>query len=174
MTLDVLVRREPEVTESERALVVKWGADAFGAQTWTQRYAWSGADVRLFLLDGGTPVSHLKIVLRRATVGGGEVLLAGVGSVMTPTELRRRGYSSALLRRAAAVMFDGLGVDLGMLFCLERLVPFYAQKGWIGVRSPVWIEHPEGRMVWPEHAMVLPRPGVAWTDADIDVRGLPW
>ncbi|HEX2081466.1 MAG TPA: GNAT family N-acetyltransferase [Longimicrobium sp.] len=129
---------------------------------------------RLFLLDGGTPVSHLKIVTRRGTAAGDPVRLGGIGSVMTPTPFRGRGYASELLRRAGSFMFDDLGVELGLLFCLRGLVPFYRSLGWIEVESPVWIEQPAGRVPWPESAMALPRPGVPWRDGEVDVCGIPW
>jgi hypothetical protein len=165
------VSRSPQAV---RALVAAWQLDAFGDQAWTAGYAWTPPEWRLLLVDG-EPVSHLKVVTRVAGVGGASMRVGGIGSEMTPTPLRGRGYSSELLRRAHGFMFDTLRVELGMLFCLPHLLPFYRQRGWIEVRSPVWIQHPDrGRTPWPEAAMVLPRPGAAWRDAEIDVRGLPW
>ncbi|HYR12234.1 MAG TPA: GNAT family N-acetyltransferase [Longimicrobium sp.] len=173
MTLDVSARRDADLTPQERALVAEWQADAFGGQTWAARYEWAPAEWRLLLRDGGEPVSHLKIVTRLGSVDGVPVRLAGIGSVMTPTRLCGRGYASELMRRAADFMFGELDVELGMLFCLPRLLPFYRGLGWIEAGT-VWIGQPAGRMRWPESAMVLPRPGAAWQDGELDVRGLPW
>lgn len=173
--MDLIAKRDAELTPAERDLLSMWQEDAYGGQTWSAEYAWSPPEWRLLLLDGGDPVSHLKIVTRKGTVGGAPARLAGIGSVMTPGALRGRGYASELMRRAAGFMFDALGADLGMLFCLRRLVPLYAPLGWIEVRSAVWMEHPQrGRIRWPECAMVLPRPDAAWQEGEIDVRGLPW
>lgn len=173
--MELIARRDADATPGERTLLAEWQQDAFGAQTWTAEYAWTPPEWRLLLVDDGQPVTHLKIVTRVGAVGGAAQRIGGIGSVMTPTPLRGRGYSSELLRRAEDFMFDRLQVDLGMLFCLPGLLPFYRALGWVEVRSPVWIEHPErGRIAWPEAAMVLPRPGAEWRDAEIDVRGLPW
>jgi hypothetical protein len=77
------------------------------------------------------------------------------------------------MRRGADFMFGELEVELGMLFCLPRPLPFYRALGWMEAGT-VWIGQPTGRMRWPESAMVLPRPGAAWHDGELDVRGLPW
>lgn len=171
--MELVAKRDVDLTAEERARIAAWQQDAFGDQTWTAGYAWTPPEWRLLLVDR-EPVSHLKVVTRVAAVGGALKRVGGIGSVMTPTPLRGRGYSSELMRRASGFMFDTLQVELGMLFCLPHLVPFYRGLGWIEVR-PVWIEHPDrGRTTWPQAAMVLPRPGTEWLDAEIDVRGLPW
>jgi hypothetical protein len=175
MTMDLVARKDADFTPDQRALLAAWGQDAFGDQAWTADYSWASPEWGLLLMDADEPVSYLKIVTRTGTAGGSAIRLGGIGSVMTPTPLRGRGHASELVRRAAGFMFDELGVDLGMLLCLPGLLPFYGALGWTEVRSPVWIEHPErGRIRWPEGAMVLPRAGTAWHDAEIDVRGLPW
>lgn len=173
MSLDVIARRDADLTQEERALVAAWQEDAYGDQTWAARYSWTPPEWRLLLRDGGEPVSHLKIVTRQGSVDGAPVRLGGIGSVMTPTPLRGRGYASELMHRAADFMFGTLEVELGMLFCLRRLVAFYAGLGWAELPA-VWIGQPAGRMRWPESAMVLPRPGAAWHGAEVDVHGLPW
>jgi len=173
--MELIARRDADVTPEERALLAEWQQDSFGGQTWAAEYAWTPPEWRLLLVDAGEPVSHLKVVTRVCTVGTGVARVGGIGSVMTPTPLRGRGYASELLRRAHDFMFDTVQVELGMLFCLPRLLPYYAQRGWTEVRSIVWMEHPDhGRSPWPHGAMVLPRPGTEWRDAAIDVRGLPW
>jgi hypothetical protein len=174
MSLDIIAKRDADLTAAERELVSAWGADAFGDQTWTARYTWAPAEWRVFLTDGGEPVSHLTIVVRQASVGGAPVRLGGIGSVMTPSPLLRRSYATELLRQAEALMFGELDVELGLLFCLPGLLPFYGSRGWIAVRSPVWIEQPAGRVQWPRSAMVLPRSGAEWRDGEVDVGGLPW
>lgn len=174
MRTTLITRREADLTIVEEDLVSAWREDAFGDQPWTAGYKWSDPEWRLFLLDDAEPVSHLTIVTRLGTVGGAPTRISGIGSVMTPRALWGRGYASELMRRGADFMFDDLGVDLGLLFCLGRLVPFYGELGWMDVRSGVWIEQPRGRIRWPESAMVLPRPGTAWRDGEVDVRGLPW
>ena len=174
MSLDIIAKRDADLTAAERERVAAWGVDAFGEQTWTARYTWAPAEWCVFLVNRGEPVSHLKVVVRQGSVSGAPVRIGGIGSVMTPTPLLGRGYATELLRTAEAWMFGALDVELGLLFCLPGLLPFYGGRGWIEVRSPVWIQQPTGRVRWPESAMVLPRPGAAWRDAEVDVRGLPW
>lgn len=172
--MDLVAKREGDLSPEEAAVIAAFQEDGFGDQPWTAEYRWAPADWRLLLRDGGEPVSYLGITTRLGAVGGEPVRLGGIGSVATPTALRGRGYATELLRRSAGFMFDELGLDLGLLFCLPHLVPYYGSRGWIEVRSGVWIEQPRGRIRWPHGAMVRPKPGAAWHDAEIDVRGLPW
>lgn len=172
--MELIAKPDANLTPAELDVVSAWGEDCFGDQTWTGGYSWAPPEWRLFLLVEGTPVSHLKIVTRQGTVAGAPVRLGGIGSVMTPTPLRGHGYAGELMRRAGGFMFSELGVELGLLFCLGRLVPFYRSLGWIEVESAVWIEQPRGRIRWPESAMVLPRQGAPRRGGDVDVRGLPW
>lgn len=116
----------------------------------------------------------MKLTIRRGRIGADDVLFAGVGGVMTPAACQRRGFSSALVHFAQEFIFSELDAEYGLLFCLPELTPFYARLGWISVNAPVHIEQPQGKIVWPKAAMVLPGRGRAWQDAEIDVRGNPW
>jgi GNAT superfamily N-acetyltransferase len=79
---------------------------------------------------GSLLVSHVHQVIpievdgreRRLTIGG-------VSSVMTYPPFHGAGHSSALLRRAADHI-GAAGMELGMLFCDERNVPFYERLDW--------------------------------------------
>lgn len=170
----LIAKRETELNEQERTLVNSWGIEAFGPQEWVREFSWATPEWRLFLLEAGEPVSHLKLTIRRGLIGADEVLFAGVGGVMTPRIHQRKGFSSALLDIARDFIFSHLHAEYGLLFCLPELTPFYGRLGWISVNSPVHIEQPHGKIVWPKAAMVLPGSGKSWQDAEIDVCGKPW
>ena len=171
---DVVAKREAELSAFDRQLVSEWGSEAFGNQAWLRAFSWSTPDWRLFLLDSGERVSHVKLTTRVITVGKTEVVVAGIGGVMTPARFQRRGYSSRLLKRVELFIFSELAASLGLLFCLPDLTDFYCRLGWQTVKSAVYINQPSGRIEWPQSAMVLSRPDVSWKDEEIDIRGLPW
>lgn len=116
----------------------------------------------------------MKLTIRRGRIAADDVLFAGVGGVMTPAAYKRKGFSSTLVRIAQEFIFTEVDADYGLLFCLPELTPFYRRLGWISVNAPVHIEQPQGKIVWPKAAMVLPGRGRVWQDAEIDVRGNPW
>ena len=170
----LIAKRETELTDEERKLVNSWGSEAFGPQEWIRTFSWSTPDWRLFLFDNGLPVSHVKLTIRRGHLGSAETLFAGVGGVMTPRAHQRKGFSSRLLNTAKEFIFQNVGADYGLLFCLHELTHSYDRLGWILVESPVYVEQPQGKIIWPKAAMVLPQAGITWHDAEIDVCGKPW
>ena len=170
----LLAKRDTELNQDERSLVSNWGSEAFGSQEWVRSFSWATPDWRLFLIDHDQPVSHVKLTLRRGRFGTSDVLFAGVGGVMTPRTLQRRGFSSALLVMMQDFVFSELRTDFGLLFCLPELTPFYGGLGWTSVKSAVYIEQPQGKIVWPKAAMLLPGSGTSFQDAEIDICGKPW
>lgn len=170
----LIAKREHDLDEQERALIDSWRSEAFGQQEWVRAFSWATPDWRLFLVENNEPLSHLKLTIRRGRVGSNEVLFAGVGGVMTPRIHQRKGFSSALLYITRDFIFGELRADHGLLFCLPELTPFYGRLGWLSVDSPVHIDQPQGKMLWPKAAMVLPGSGKFWRDAEIDVCGKPW
>ena len=61
-----------------------------------------------------------------------------------------------------------------VLFCLPRLVPFYARQNWQLLTDPVEFEQPSGKVVSPFHSMVLPFDDRVWPGGAVKVGGLPW
>lgn len=170
----ILLKRDANLSDAERASLAEMGRQAYGPDSWVRRYAWAKPDWRVLLLLEGAPVSHVKITEGTALVGGDVRKLAGVGGVMTLQAYRKQGFAARLLDRAEDFIFSELDADLGWLFCLEELVPYYARRGWRLVEEPVTVEQPSAPLVWPEKAMALPRPGEEWRQEPVVVRSLPW
>jgi predicted GNAT family N-acyltransferase len=106
--------------------------------------------------------------------GGLDVTVGGIGGVVTVPEAKGRRYVHAGMRRAAEFMCEELKVDAGMLFCLQRLAPFYARQGWQLLEEEVEFDQPSGRLVSPFRVMVLPCRAFEWPTGRVEVEGLPW
>ena len=78
------------------------------------------------------------------------------------------------MRRATEFMCEELKVDAGMLFCLHRLMPFYARQGWQLLEDEIEFDQPTGRLVSPFRVMVLPCGAYEWPTGRVEVKGLPW
>jgi hypothetical protein len=119
-------------------------------------------------------VGHVGFIKHEVQVGNQPVLVGGVGQVVTLPAGQRRGYARAALRWSAAFLCDELRAAFGLLFCVERMVPFYAGLGWQVVEAPVWIEQPTGRVISPMPVMVLPCQGQVWPAGAVELNSLPW
>ncbi|HEV8721400.1 MAG TPA: GNAT family N-acetyltransferase [Candidatus Binatia bacterium] len=165
------------LTHHERQLIGAWSNRFFGSHPLTARYTWTGIEgvrFRVLAYDGEELVSHLRILERTARVDRKDVLVGGLGAVMTAPERHGKGFAGLTLREAERLIFDELGAEIGFLFCLPELVPFYAKRRWQLIECPVEMLQPAGNVVWPECAMLLPKPGEQWAPTTFDIRGLPF
>jgi predicted acetyltransferase len=128
-----------------------------------------------FILDvDGQPVSHVGLIDQIVNVAGQAVRVGGIGAVVTAGELHGRGYAQKTLRHAERYMCEELKVEFGLLFCLDRLKPFYERQGWQPVNDAVEFDQPSGKMVSPLNVMVLPCGERAWPAGVTDLCSLPW
>jgi aminoglycoside 2'-N-acetyltransferase I len=151
--------------------------DLFRDHPFGLHYEWAPAHFHALATlagEGGRLVGHADLTERAVRIGEAEARVVGLGTVMTAREQRGRGVATGILDLCEAFVFEQLLADYAMLFCAEDIVPFYARRGWLLVGSPVTVEQPGLRLVWPHLTMLLPRAGQAWQEAPIDIGGLPW
>jgi predicted GNAT family N-acyltransferase len=170
--VSVEIRLEKSLTDEERRTLFEWGENIFGVEDSLLR--WRPKEWHFLVEEDGRAVAHIGVLQTTVRVGEREISVGGVGGVVSVPEARGRGHVHAGMRRAAQFMCDELKVEAGMLFCLERLVAFYARQGWRLIEETVEIEQPTGTIVSPMRVMVLPCDGRAWPAGKIEVGGLPW
>jgi GNAT superfamily N-acetyltransferase len=106
--------------------------DLFRRQTeHDSTFRWRHA--RVVEVDGAI-VGYLRIFDRRIWVRGARLRAAGIGSVATHPDYRRRGLATALLRDTIALLRRD-GYHLSFLGT-EVAAPFYERLGWRIVRQP--------------------------------------
>lgn len=149
-----------------------WGEDIFGVED--KLYRWRPKDYHFVTEEDGRPLSHVGVLKTAVKAGGREVTVGGVGAVVTRPEAVGRRFVHEAMRRAALFMCEELRVEAGMLFCLERLAPFYARQGWRLVEDEAEFDQPAGRIVSPYRVMVLPCGGYEWPAGRVEVGGFPW
>lgn len=170
--MSVKIRLEKSITEEERRTLFEWGQNIFGVED--MLYQWRPKAWHFFVEDGGKVVSHVGILEAVVRAGDSDVKVGGIGGVVSVPEVQGRGHIHAAMRRAAEFMRDKLQVEFGMLFCLQRLVPFYARQGWQLLEESVEFEQPSGPVISPFRSMVLSWDGREWPAGKIDIGGLPW
>jgi len=106
--------------------------DLFRRQTeHDSTFRWRQA--RVVEVDGAV-VGYLRIFDRRMWLRGARLRAAGIGSVATHPDYRRRGLATALLRDTLALLHRD-GYHLSFLGT-EIAAPFYERLGWRIVRQP--------------------------------------
>jgi hypothetical protein len=123
----------------------------------------------------GTLVSHVGIVVRAGAVDGVPARIGGIGSVKTHPHAEGRGYASAGLRQATAVLEDDHRVAFSLLVCQDHLLSFYGRLGWLAFPGRLLVEQPTGRIEFTvNRPMVLAGRHAAPKTGTIDLNGLPW
>ena len=170
--MGVEIRLEKSLTDEERIALFGWGENIFGVEDAMLR--WRPKEWHFIVETEGRAVAHVGVVQTSVRVGEREISVGGVGSVVSVPEARGRGHVHEAMRRAYKFMCEELKVEAGMLFCLERLVAFYARQGWQLVEDTVEIEQPDGTIAAPLRVMVKPCGAGVWPAGKIEVGGLPW
>lgn len=173
--MDVKIRVTEGVLDPEdKRLLFEWGQNIFGVED--ALLQWRPKDTHFILEVGGRPASHVGVLKHTVSAGGFPVVVGGVGGVVTVPEMQGRGLARRGMRHAAAFMREELGVEFGLLFCLDRLVGFYESLGWRLVPERVEIEQSSGPIPAPFNMMVLPCGAGEreWPAGEVKLNSLPW
>jgi hypothetical protein len=170
--LGVEIRFAEALTDAERQALFGWGEDIFGVED--RLYTWRPKVYHFVTEEDGRPLSHVGVIKTTVKAGGRDVTVGGIGGVVTRPEAQGRRYVQAAMQRAVAFMCEELKVDAGMLFCLQRLMPFYARQGWQLLEDEIEFDQPSGPIVSPFRVMVLPCGAYVWPPGRVEVGGLPW
>lgn len=159
------------LTDAERSRLFDWGEDIFGVKA--SALSWRHKDVHFLLSVDGEIVSHVGVLKHEVSVAGKPILVGGVGGVVTIPAAQKRGYARELMSHTAK-FFKQWGVEAGLLFCLERRVPYYGSQGWQLVHSPVEIQQRDGNIDSPLAVMVLPLTRASWPEGRVELLSFPW
>jgi hypothetical protein len=135
----------------------------FAPKRW---HAWVYADT--------APIAHVGSLERQVSVGEDLVAVAGIGSVITSADHRRRGAASAGLDAMLAFMREHRHLEFGMLGCLPPLLRYYRRFGWRALDVDVRCEQPGGLIRWPLELMIIDLGTRRWPEGPVDLRGPPW
>ena len=128
MELQVIPHKEILPADLMRIIAVKSVAWPFPADS---QLGWIAANVReedrhILLVDGGVDRAYLSLSPVVAAVDGAPVAFTGVGCVCTG--FPGKGWGGRLMKEVGS-MLKQEGIP-GLLFCKERMVPFYRKYGW--------------------------------------------
>jgi len=117
----------------------------------------AGVHWRFFLNSEDELVSHAALTEYLVVLDGHPEYIGAVGGLLTKRCEMGKGHATCLMNEVEAFIFERLAFRLGILFCLPTLVPFYARRGWVQLRTAVTLEQRHGLVTWPEAAMIFSR-----------------
>jgi aminoglycoside 2'-N-acetyltransferase I len=142
-------------------------------------YGYAPLELHALVYDRGRLVGHAGSARRFIQVGPAEVLVAGIGGVVTAPDARGRGVGRAMvsaLREASRTLAKA---EFGLLGCREEVIGFYENCGLVRVHNTVRDLSPRDAATVVEsrgptliHSGI--RPAEEWPTGTVDLRGLPW
>ncbi len=120
-------------------------------------------------------VSHVGVLTRICLCDGDEILIGGIGGVMTHPSERRKGYAGAGVRRATEFLQNDMRVDISLLFCGPRMLNYYKRFGFTNFVGDTFALRDGEKILFPRsEIMVRPAMKALPQCAALDLCGLPW
>lgn len=160
------------LSPEEHKQLFEWGEDIFGGNL--KQFSWRPMEQRFILKIDGESIGHLGLIREQLVVDGEQFDIAGVGDVVTIPSMQRKGVAGKLMHHAIDFFLNEWKVDAGVLFCLERLVPYYQSLGWQIANNPIFVMQPTGQIRFPNCMMVWPTKRKGWIKGEIRTNSLPW
>ncbi|HEY1629459.1 MAG TPA: GNAT family N-acetyltransferase [Tepidisphaeraceae bacterium] len=166
------IRCTRTLSESQQQRLFGWGKDIFGIETLGLQ--WRRKDWHVLLEIDGFLVSHAGIVKKQSlSVGDEQLMVCGIGGVVTIPEARNHGYARQVLQSAITFIAEDAESEFAMLFCREALIDFYSQENWMELPTPVFIQQTNS-IPSPLAVMIKCVRPRKWPVGPVRVNGLPW
>jgi GNAT superfamily N-acetyltransferase len=162
------------LNDADKSALWGWGDDIF--RTRALALEWRPKEWHLIAREEGRALSKVSVLRHTVAVAAERIEVGGIGGVVTVPQAQHRGLARALMLQAQSFMRENLGVDFGFLFCLQFMLGFYAELGWIRIEEQTVINQSDGRHLLPPelNAMILPLASRSWPAGNIELESLPW
>jgi len=147
---------------------------AFGKSRFVQKTKWAIPHWNIIHFSNREIFSFYNVVERSVRFDNLFLKVAGINSVITPEKHSGKGFATHTLQQTKDFLFNDLNCDAGLLLCADSLVPFYERLNWRKVVCPVYVDQPDGKLLWPANTMILFKEPEEVNPTEIDLNGLPW
>jgi predicted acetyltransferase len=135
---------------------------------------WRSKEEHIVRYVDGVFAGKVSVLKHSVVINDQEVLVGGVGGVITMPAFQGQGHAAALLRYMADYLRDHLKLSFGILFCRSTLVPFYAQFGWHLIEDTVYIQQPQRTITSPLPVMYASYSEQLWPKGTVHLNSEPW
>ena len=122
----------------------------------------------------GVFAAKASILQHSVVINDNEVLVGGVGGVITMPAFQGQGHASAVLNYLTDYLRNHLQLPFGMLFCRPALVTFYGRFGWHLIADTVYVEQPNGVVASPLPVMYAGYSNQPWPTGTVQLNSGPW
>ena len=165
------IRVESSLTEEQEAAILAlgdiWEAAHLGV-------SWRPKEEHIVSYVDGKFAAKASILKHCVVINGEEVLVGGVGGVITMPAFQGQGHAVAVLNYLTDYLRDRLKLPFGLLFCRSALVPFYARFGWRVIEDTVYIQQPQGTITSPLPVMSVSYSKQPWPRGSVHLKSEPW
>ena len=165
------IRVEGRLSDEQEAAILALG------DIWESEHlglTWRAKDQNIVRYVDGEFASKASILKHSVVINDNEVLVGGVGGVITMPAFQGQGHVTAVLTYLTDYLRNQLGVPFGMLFCRPALVPFYGRFGWQLIADTVYLEQPNGVIASPLPAMYASYSNQPWPKGTVHLNSEPW
>lgn len=142
-------------------------------------YGYASGELHSLARVDGDLVGYAAAARRFVGVGTGEVVVLGIGGVVTAAPARGQGIGRQVIASLQGAMQSSARADFGLLGCRPEVVPFYQSCGFSLIEAVIRDVSPgDAKTVVESDGPTLvcsgTRPVEAWPQGIVDLRGLPW
>lgn len=147
-----------------------------GAKEAAPQQAWAAPQWHILIRDADDQlVSHVGAVTRICLCDSVEILIGGIGGVMTQPAQRGKGYAGAGVGWAIDFLRQEMRVEISLLFCAPRMRSYYRRFGFSSFAGDTRARRGDAEVIFPRNevmaiAALKPLPQCAL----LDLCGLPW
>jgi predicted N-acetyltransferase YhbS len=124
--------------------------------------------------EGNQLIAHAGWVEVELRAGIDTIPAVGLGGVLVHPRARGCGVGKMIVS-AAMTSMRNIGRPIGLLFCVDALVPFYETLGWAHIDDAVEVTQPHGRIPMPLSTCWIPlRDNAALRAGRLSLNGLPF
>ncbi len=166
------IRKTRILSDEDEKSLFGWGEDIFGMQSFELK--WRQKDLHFTLYLEGRATSHVGTLIDTVTVDSCEIIICGIGAVVTRKDSQNKGLAHVVLSQVLNWASESTKAEFGFLFCRPPLVPFYESMRWQLLKERVLVDQPSGEIESPMPVMVLPLRETEWPPGEVKLGGLPW
>jgi GNAT superfamily N-acetyltransferase len=167
----VSIRVESRLSDEQEAAILALG------DIWESEHlglTWRPKDHHIVRYVDGVFAAKASILQHSVAINDKQVLVGGVGGVITMPAFQRQGHSTAVLNYLTDYLRNQLKLPFGMLFCRPALVPFYGRFGWQLIADTVYVEQPNGVIASPLPVMYASYSNQPWPKGIVQLNSQPW
>ena len=110
--------------------------------------------VHFVMAEGDSLLSYATIMKLNIPHAGQDFAVYGFGNMLTFPPYRKQGYGRRILH-AATEHIHKSNVDAAILFCDKSLENYYAQEGWVTIRSTTYLGYSGQPVAYEPSRMML-------------------